>query len=193
MRSKSRLYLTVAPLLVLAPALSAAPAAVPDTPAVAVVREYVTARLAGQVDPAYALLSTATQPQLPKGQLDQFSAYVQSSAFSNDTKMFPAAFKPLIALFTDYRNALHFKFRVLGASPTDPTTVLVRAFQVGSPPDSVKVLTICTITDPAANGAVRLDHEKTVMLLDPSFPKQRTTAQQATSESNLKQLSLSIM
>ena len=185
MRSKSRLFLTVAPLLVLAPALSAAPAAVPDTPAVAVVREYVTARLAGQVDPAYALLSTATQAQLPKDQLDQFSAYVQSSAFSNDTKTFPAAFKPLIALFTDYRNALHFKFRVLGASPTDPTTVLVRAFQVGSPPDSVKVLTICTITDPAANGAVRLDHEKTVMLLDPSFPKQRTTAQQATSESNL--------
>ena len=193
MNSHLRLFFSIVLLLTFASALFAAPAAVPDTPAVAVVRQFVAARLAGQVDPAYVLLYTTTQPQLPKGQIDQYAAYLQSGAFSHDTQSFPPSIKPLIALFMDYHNVLHFKFRVLGASPTDPSVVQVRAFQVGSPPDSVKVLNICTVADTAANGAIRLDSEKTVMLLDPSFSKQRTIAQRAISRSNLTQLALGII
>lgn len=193
MNTDFRLFFGIVLLLVLAPALSAAPAAAPDTPAVAVVRQYVAARLAGQVDPAYVLLSVGSQTQFPKGIIDQYATYLQSDAFLHDTKSFPAGFKPLIALFTDYRNVMHFKFRVLSASPTDPSVVLVRAFQVGSPPDSVRVLNICTTTDTAANGAIRLDSEKTMMLIDPIFPKQRTAVQRASSSSNLKQLALGII
>jgi hypothetical protein len=169
MNSHFRLFFGITLLLTFVPALSADPATVPDTSAVAVVRQFVAARLAGQAEPAYSLLSTTSQAQFPKGQIDHFSAYIQSSAFSHDTRSFPADFKPLAALLCDYRNVLHFKFRVLSASPTDPSIVLVRAFQVGSPPDSVKVLSICTITDTAANGAVRLDTQKTMMRLDPKL------------------------
>ena len=190
MMSKSRLFLTVAPLLILAPALFATPAAVPDTPAVAVVRQYVAARLAGQVDPAYALLSTATQAQLPKDQIDKFA---ESKTLAQDLSSVPPTAKPLIALMMDFHNVLHFKFRVLGASPLDASVVLVRAYQVGTPLSSALVMKVATSSDAVANGAIRIESEKTLMLNDPNFSKQRTTAQQATSESNLKQLSLSIM
>ncbi len=190
MKSHSHRFLAVALLLTLAPALSAAPAAVPDTPAVAVVRQYVAARLAGQVDPAYALLSTATQAQLPKDQIDKFA---ESKTLVQDISSVPPGVKPLIALMMDFHNVLHFKFRVLGASPLDASVVLVRAYQVGTPLSSALVMKVATSSDAAANGAIRIESEKTLMLNDPSFPKQRTTAQQATSESNLKQLALGIM
>ena len=188
---KTRLVLALTFLL--GSAANAAPPVLPtapDTPAVAVVRQYVAARLAGQVDPAYALLSVGSQTLLPKDQIDKFA---QSKILTQDISSVPPAVKPLIALMMDFHNVLHFKFRVLGASPGDASVVLVRAYQVGTPLSSAQIMKVATSSDAAANGAIRLDSEKTLMLIDPGFPKQRATAQQASSSSNLKQLALGII
>ena len=189
----SRLFFGTTLLLIVVPTLFAAPLPAPDTPAVAAVRQFVAARMAGQVEPAYALLSATSQAQFPKDQIDQFVVYVQSGNFSHDAQSSPASLKPLVALLMDYRNVLHFKFRVLSASPADPSVVLVRDFQVGSLPDSAKVLNICTITDTAANGVVRLDIQKTMVRAAPFVMQGITNAQRAISSSNLKQLSLAIV
>lgn len=183
-------------LLALAPALTAAPhqakpvppaaPAVPDTPAVAVVRQYVAARLAGQEDAAYALLSPNTQAQMPAAQREQM-------AQPDMLKGMPPSLLPVLALFADIHNTLHFKFRALGLSPQDPNVVLVRAYQVGMPLDTIKTLQVVTVPDPAAGGALRLDAEKTAILAEPGMLGMRAKAQQASSQSNLKQIALGII
>lgn len=182
--------LALTPALRAAPAKPAAPAAVPDTPAVAAVRQYVADHLAGQEDKAYALLSMNTQALLPVAQRER----VANSVTNPDTlKSMPPAVLPLYALFVDTHNLLHFKFRVLGPSPDDPNLVLVRTYQVGTPPDSVKTLKIVTVADTGAGGAIRVDAEKTMLLTAPELAGRRDNAQTASSQSNLKQLSLGII
>ena len=181
-------------LLALTPALPAAPAKhpapAPDTPAVAAVRLYVADHLAGQEDQAYALLSAATQAMLPAAQREKWA----KDATSPDTlKAAPPAVLPALALFADIHNVLHFKFRVLGPAPDDPTLVLVRTYQVGTPLDSVKTLKVVTVSDPGAGGAIRLDAEKTMVLAAPELASHLSNAQTATSESNLKQIGLALI
>ena len=180
-------------LLALKPTLQAAPAkpaATPDTPAVAAVRLYVADRQAGQEDAAYALLSANTQAIFPAARREQMANGVTRPEM---LQSLPRTVIPVLALFIDTHNLLHFKFRVLGPSPDDPTLVLVRTYQVGTPLDSVKTLKVVTVADAGAGGAVRVDAEKTMLLAAPEMAKMRDNAQTATSESNLKQLSLGIM
>ncbi len=184
--------------LALTPALSprpaqaapAAPSPAADTPAVAVVRQYVAAHLAGKGDAAYALLSPNTQVQFPIGGREQLARDLTRPEM---LKSLPLALLPVVALFADIHDTLHFKFRVLGAAPDDPSVVLVRTYQVGTPADSVKVLKVATVSDPAAGGVIRVDGEKTMLLAAPEMAGMRAKAQQASSQSNLKQIALGII
>ncbi len=195
MNPRKHILLCAAFVLALMPALSprpaqaapAAPVAAADTPAVAVVRRYVAAHLAGKGDAAYALLSPNTQAQFPIGGREQLAKDLTRPEM---LKSLPPALLPVVALFADIHDTLHFKFRVLGAAPDDPSIVLVRAYQVGTPPSTIRVLRIVTAPDPAAGGAVRVDGERTATL---AAPEVMARAQQATSQSNLKQLSLGII
>ena len=180
-------------LLALMPGLQAkpdAPPPAPDTPAVAAVRLYVADRLAGQEDKAYALLSTNTQAIFPAARREQMAKGVTSPDM---LQHLPRAVMPVLALFIDTHDLLHFKFRVLGPSPDDPNLVLVRTYQVGTPPSTVKVLKVVTVADTGAAGAVRIDAEKTMLLAAPEMAAMRSDAQQASSESNLKQIGLAIL
>ena len=180
--------------LALTPALQAAPkkltAPTPDTPAVAAVRLYVADHQAGQEDKAYALLSASTQAMFPAAQREQIAKDVTGP---EALKSLPPAMLPVIALFADLHDTLHFKFRVLGPSPDDPGLVLVRTYQVGTPTSTVKVLKVVTAADPGAGGAIRIDAEKTMLLAAPEMAKMRANAQKASSESNLKQIGLAII
>ena len=201
MNSRIPVPLGLALLLAFVPALSAAPtkpkpaappapapAVVPDTPAVAAVRQYVAARLAEQEDTAYALLSANTQAQFPAAGREQMAKNVTSPEM---LRQLPPAMTPVLALFADIHNTLHFKFRVLGPDPDDPSVVLVRTYQVGTPLDSVKTLKV--VTAPDVGGAIRVDAEKTMLLAAPEMAGMRAKAQTAVSESNLKQIALGIM
>jgi len=162
-----------------------APAAAPG-PAVAAVRLYLAARAGGQADRAYALLSPNTQAQFPASQREQALGRVVLQGP-------PPALLPIVALFMDVHDTLHFRFRALGPSPDDPSIVLVRAYQVGAPLSTIKTLQVATMADAAAGGAWRVDGEKTAMLADPTLMGHRSNAQQASSASNLKQISLGII
>lgn len=164
-------------------------AAAPD-PAVALVQQYLAAREAQQEDKAYALLSPNTQAQYPAGQRDQITRQLTDP---NTVNVMPPALLPVMALFVDVRNTLHFKFRALGPSPDDPAIVLVRAYQVGMPLSTVQTLQIATVADPAAGGALRLDGEKTALLAAPALMGERARAMQEASQSNLKQLALGVI
>jgi len=174
----------------LAPIAQAAPAAVAPNPAVSVVQQYLDARAAGQADRAYALLSPSTQANFPASQREQIAKRI------NDPKMLaqmPASVLPIVALFADAHNALHFKFRVLGLAPGEPSIVLIRAYQVGTPLTSIKTLKIATVPNPAG-GAPFLDADKTMELLgDPVFKQMREKARHVSSESNLRQIALGII
>lgn len=175
--------------LALTPSLAAAPPkAKPtaDTPAVAAVRLYVADRLTGQEDKAYALLSTNTQVMFPAAQRERAAKRVNNPAV---VKSLPPAMMPALILFTDVHNTLHFKFRVLGPSRSDPSVILVRAYPVGAPPGTVMVFKVGTVADAGAGGAIRVDAGKTMLLATPGM----AGPQQASSRSNLKRLVLAIL
>ena len=164
-----------------------APAAVTN-PAVAAVREYLAARAAGQADRAYALLSPDTQANYPAAHLEQIA---QQLTGPDMLRNLPPGVLPIVALFADIHDTLHFKFCVLGPSPNDPTIVLVRAYQVGAPLSTIK--TIQVVTAAGAGGGRRLNGEKTLMLSNPNMVGHLENARQASSQSNLKQISLGII
>ena len=163
------------------PAVSASSA---DTPSVAIVRQYLEARTAGQVATAYALLSALSQEGLP---LPQVPEMIKEAL--NPTTQLPAGVLPMIALFADFHDTLHFKFRVLGASGDDPSDVLVSAYQIGTPSSTMKMLKIRTVADPVAGGARRIDGVRTTPIF---FPDGLVFAQRVASQLNLKQIALGI-
>lgn len=166
-----------------------APAAVTN-PAVAAVREYLAARAGGEIDRAYALLSANTQAQFPAAQREQMARQFTGPDM---LRTLPPSVLPVLAMFGDIHDTLHFKFRALGPSPDDPIIVLVRAYQVGAPLSSIQTIRVVTLADAAAGGARRLDGEKTAMLAGPALMGGRSSAQQATSMSNMKQIALGIL
>lgn len=188
-----RLALWLGAGTLLAPAtLPAEPAAQTPAPnpAVTAVQQYLDARAAGQADKAYALLSPSTQQNFPAAQREQIAKQI------TDPKMrgqMPASLLPIVALFADAHNALHFQYHVTGAMPTDPNVVLVSASQAGTPGGD-RVFKIATVPDTTAGGARRIDILKSMDLLDdPAFKGAREKARQASSQSNMKQISLGII
>ena len=162
-----------------------AAATAPDTPAVAVVRQFLDARAAGQAARAHALLSAVSQEGLPLAQEPEMLKEVLDPA-----TQLPAGVLTLAALFVDFHDTLHFKFRVLGASGDDPAVVLVRAYRVGTPLSSIQILKIVTLEDPLAVGARRIDGVKTATIFFPDGP---FFVQRVTSQLNLKRIALGII
>lgn len=172
------------------PAARHAAVAAATSPAVMAVQQYLAARAGGQVDRTYALLSPNTQTQFPAAQREQMSRQFTDP---NTLRSLPPGAVPVIALFADIHDTLHFKFRALGPSPDDPAVVLVRAYQVGMPLSTIRTLQVVTVADAGAGGALRLDAEKTAMLADPALMGHRSNAMQVSSQSNLKQIALGII
>lgn len=169
------------------PAPRTAPAA--DTPAVAAVRKFLDARNAGKSDAADALLSASTRAQMPPSQGDQMIKTLTTPAAR---RSIPPGFLPVVALFADRHDTLHFRFRILGPDATDPSVVRVRNYQVGTPLSTISVLKVATVAAPAGGGPL-LDAGKTIDLVSPEMKHARGKAQQAASMSNLKQLSLGMI
>lgn len=178
---------TLASLALVTPAFAAPPpatAAQADTPTV-VVREFLADRAAGQATRAYALLSSVSQEGLPLNQEPEMLKEVLDPA-----TQLPTGVLPLIALFVDFHDTLHFKFRVLRASGDDPTVVLVSAYQVGTPFSTTKTLRIATLADPNAGDARRIDGVRTTPIFFPDGP---FFAQRVASQLNLKQIALGVI
>lgn len=177
--------LLLALLPTLAGAGSAFAATSADTPAVAVVRQYLDARAAGQATRSYALLSALSQEGLPLNREPEMLKEVLSPA-----TQLPAGVLPMIAFFVDFHDTLHFKFRVLGAFGDDPSVVLVRAYQAGKPLSTVKTLKIVTLADPLAGGARRIDGVRTSTIF---FPDGSEFSHRVASQLNLKQIAVGII
>ncbi len=178
------LMLGLMPSMVKADPVPAVSATAADTPSVALVRQYLEARAAGQATPAYALLSALSQEGMPLPQVPEMIKEVL-----NPATQLPPGILPMIALFADFHDTLHFKFRVLGASGDDPSVVLVSAYQIGTPLSTPKILKIVTAADPVAGGARRIDGVRTTPIF---FPDGSDFSQQAASQLNLKQIALGI-
>ena len=203
------LSLTLAPISVHADPAPAAPpsaSAVADTPAVAVVRQFLAARSAGQYTAAYRLLSPGSQKAVLEedfaaGPPPSASAEVASAACDLST-----AALGLGALLVDPHNTLGYSFTVVGPDPADPSVVLVRAtppagaikLPTVSAPDAgirhAAILRLLTVIDPKTD-APRIDGVKS--LEQTAAPKEldeeREKVQKAASLSNLEQLSAGII
>ncbi len=164
-----------------------------DTPAVAVVRQYLASLAAGHTAEAYLLLSASSRQALPAADFAKGSTPTLSEIHEASP-----AFIGVVALFLDTHNTLHNKFTVLDPDPAAPGGVLVRAT---SSAGTTATLRIATMTDPGVS-APRLDIFGSVKRTDPaqsarSAPAQSArsaeNARQAASQSNLKQLSLGII
>lgn len=170
------------------------PALVASGPAVDVVQQYLDARQAEEEEKAYALLSPDTQAEFPVSRREQMA---QSLTDPNMANVAPPALLPVIALFADIHNTLHFKFRVLGLSPDDPSVVLVRAYQTGKPLSTIKILKVVTVPDPIVPNALRLDGLKTATTAAPEEMQGKiqaaTKSFQAASQYNLKQLARGVL
>ncbi len=179
--------LTCLPLLLLLTiAASAAPQPMPkDTPAVAVVRQFLADRAAGKLDAAYTMLSADTHQTVSAADFAK-----GRTPPASDTHGASPAFIAVLALFLDTHNTLHNTFTILGPDPAAPGGVRVRA---ASPAGKAALLRIATVTDPGTS-APRLDIIISVKRTDPKgFAQERDKARRATSQSNLKCLSLGMI
>ena len=185
MTPSQRLFACASALLVLpAAAVHAA-----DTPAVAVVREFLADRAAGKSAEAYALLSSELQRGLTE---NQFAASVAPPAATLKEKADPLY--ALSLLLTDTRNTQGYTFILTGPDPANPNAALVRvtppATAAGVP---VTVLHLAVASDPVAQ-APRLDMLETLKATDPKiFAEVANRAKRAASQSNLKQIGLGII
>ncbi len=125
-------------------ALPPAPVKAADTPAVAVVRQYLADRAAGKAEAAYALLSVRsrrvmTWPDFKAGVPPPLSALRQAARPESDPSA--SAVFGLWVLLGDTHNTLHYMFTVLGPDPADPNAVLVHAV----PPVTVREVSAATV------------------------------------------------
>ena len=174
-----------AALLALLPA--AAHAA--DTPAVAVVREFLADRAAGKYADAYGLLSSASQKDMTENQFAAGRPMPPNFMQHQSDPLFP-----LVVLLNDMHNTRHYTFTLIGPDPADPNAVLVRA----APPQTAAgvpalVVHLAVLTDPAAH-APRLDVVQSLRRTSPQiFVEAAQNAKRAYSQNNLKQIGLGII
>ena len=132
-----------------------------DTPAVAVVRQFLAARAARHSVQAYALLSFQGM-QDPAGGVFKLTEkqYAAANPLPDDIspKSAPALFAVTVLLL-DTHNLQHYTFTVAGLDPNTPGAVLVRAYPPGKSPASPPVLPHLVVS---AAGAPRLDFAKSM-------------------------------
>ena len=135
------LSLALLPTFVLADPTPAAPpaSAVADTPAVAVVRQFLAARSAGQYDAAYRLLSPSSQKAVSAEDFAAGPFPSQAAEMSNAVSHLSTPTVGFLALLSDPHQALGYTFAVIGPDPADPTVALVRATP---PAGAVKLPTV---------------------------------------------------
>ncbi len=176
-------------LLLLLSLTAAAPAApkqpLKDTPAVAVVRQFLADRAAGRLDAAYQRLSAISRQTISPADFAK-----GRTPYVSDTRGASPAFIGVAALFLDTHNTLHDTFTVLGPDPAAPGGVLVRAV---SPAGTTAILRMATVIDPGTS-APHLDFFGSLKRTDSvQFARSTENVKRATSQSNLKQLSLAII
>ena len=182
----------LAGLSLVAPGFAAPPSApVPkaDTPAVAVVREFLADRAAGKYTAAYALLSANSQQTTSLMSIER-----GDPTAAHDFQGWPAPALGLLVFFFDTHNTLNYTFTVIGPDPLDPNSVLVRAMSpAGAAAGSAATLRLLTVFDPVTH-TVRLEVLGAVQRAAPeAFAAEREKAQEVTSQSNLKQLALGVI
>ena len=185
MTPSPRVFACSAALLALLPAAARAA----DTPAEAVVREFLADRASGKYADAYALLSSASQKGVTENGFAAGQPLPAELMQHQSDPLFPFA-----VLLNDTHNAQHYTFTVAGPDPADPNAVLVRA----APPQAaagvpVLVLHLAVVTDPAAH-APRLDVMQSLRWTSPEmFAAAAQNAKRVLSQNNLKQIGLGII
>ena len=183
---------TLAALALVMPAFAAPLSAASqqaDTPAVAVVREFLADRNAGKYDAAYALLSADLRQQIPEG---SFAAGNPPSPFEAHNWL--ASTFGLFVLWLDTHNTLNYTFTLIGPDPANPGIVLIRAAPpAGNNGLSTATLRLQTVTDSTAH-ASRIDIFSSLKRSAPRrFGTARDHAERTASQSNLKQLALGVI
>jgi prepilin-type processing-associated H-X9-DG protein len=167
------------------------PATGPANTASRVVQKFLDARLAGNAQAAYALLTDASKKEMPPTAEERQKA-IKSV---DDPGSSPPIVQALAAMFLDFKNVMDYNIRLLGPSAGNPHIVLVRAYKVGTPLSKAQILKIATTDDPASGGSPRIDFEAMILAMrnDPSMARRRSDAMHIASESNLKQIALAII
>jgi len=169
------------------PAPATAPAA--DTPAVAVVRQFLADRAARWNLAAYLLLSAKSRQNISLADFEAGRPLPLS-----DAGKVPAPLFALSALLVDTHNTLKYTFAVVGPDPVDPNIVLVRADRDAAGRADVPAVTLrlVTVSDPAAH-APRVDPLGSLERAAPQvFAKARENARRAVSQNNLNFLVVGI-
>ena len=160
-----------------------------DTPAVAVVRQFLAARAAHRYSEAYRLLSAGTRKGLSK---KEFCDGISSPG--NTAQQLSAPLVGVAALLLDTHDILHYTFVLIGPDPHDPDSALVRAVPpAGSHGIAPVVLRVVTTVEPVSH-APRLDATTS---LNRASPEENglspVAARREESQSNLKQIGLGII
>lgn len=189
-----RLFLNACTLaslpLALMPAAAQAPAVQsPDTPAMAVIREFLADRAAGKSADAYGLLTRPFREKVPES---AFAAGDKMPAMTLKQKSEPIF--GLGVLFRDVRNTQGYTFSIISSDPADPNTVLVRATPPASAAGvSATVLRLVTVSDPSTY-TPRLDIVESLKRTVPELPRAAANnARRAESLNNLRQIGLGIV
>ena len=155
--------------------------------AAATVQRFLTTRAARQYPQAYALLSTETQREMPGQQFQNGPTLPRNPSSDGMTPLLTA----VVMLFLDTHNTGGYRYFVLGALPSEPDVVLVRA----RPPGAANVFLLKIVAAPdAVNDMLRLDLMKSLMRTDPhALEMARKSAEQMSSLSNLRQIGLGII
>ncbi len=182
-----------------------APAAA-NTPAAAVVRQFLAARAAGREEAAYALLSLASQRATSA---EDFAA----GPFPSQTAELSAAVSHLstptvafLSLLSDPHQALGYTFAVIGPDPANPSIIMVRAMPpagavklptVSAPETGARhavTLRLLTVADPKTH-APRIDAVKSLeqAAAPNELDEEREQDHKFVSLSHLEQLSVGIV
>ncbi len=166
------------------------PAAQPaDTPAVAVVRQFLADRAAGKYDAAFALLSSSSRTIAGK---NAFTGKSEPVRVTPEEKSLPVY--GLAVLFTDPHDTLHYTFTVLGPDPADPKTVLLRAAPPASATGVPAVVTRLVTVDDPVDHALRLDLQASLNSTVPQeVAEDARRAKRAASQANLKLIGLGVI
>ena len=115
-------FLSACTLIGLALAVLPGAARAADTPAVAVVRQFLTDQAAGNSPAAYSLFSGSSQQMVTEAKFAAGDPLPPSTMKQKSDPVFGLA-----VLLADTRHTEHYVFAVIGPDPADPNTVLVRA------------------------------------------------------------------
>ena len=171
------------------PAAPSPVAAAADTPAVAVVKQFVADRAAGNTAAAYALLSARSR----QGRATEAAFAAGYKIPAHVPQGISASAFGLLVLLRDTRNTLGYTFAVLGADPANPAAVLVRATPPAGKALPAATVRLVTVNDPATHTPGVDLIRSAESALPEVFAGVRNNQMRAASQNNLKQLALGVV